>query len=167
MASSRTALQTLIWMIEDAFDGDPDHSLLANLRNLQDEEWTRLPQGGTRSVADVLEHVGWSKWMYEEYAFGSASLRGDQPPLIPAGGARSRPPEELLEWLKEGHRRWLASVRALANDTELDRERLTNWGDLLPTRKILRILIAHDLYHAGEINHIRALLQGTDRWPYD
>lgn len=167
MASSRTALQTLIWMIEDAFDGDPDHSLLANLRNLQDEEWTCLPQGGTRSVADVLEHVGWSKWMYEEYAFGSASLRGDQPPLIPAGGARSRPPEELLEWLKEGHRRWLASVRALANDTELDRERLTNWGDLLPTRKILRILIAHDLYHAGEINHIRALLQGTDRWPYD
>ena len=167
MASSRTALETLIWLIEDAFDGDPDHSLLANLRNLQEEEWTRLPPSGTRSVADVLEHVGWSKWMYEDYAFGRASLRGDQPPLIPAGGARSRPPEELLEWLEEGHRRWLASVRALADDTELDRERLTNWGDLLPTRTILRIMIAHDLYHAGEINHIRALLQGTDRWPYE
>ncbi|HEX5837112.1 MAG TPA: DinB family protein [Anaerolineales bacterium] len=167
MAGSRTALETLIWLIEDAFDGDPDHSLLANLRNLQDEEWTRLPPGGTRSVADVLEHVGWSKWMYEEYAFGSASMRGDQPPLIPAGGARSRPPKELLEWLTKGHRRWLASVRALANDAELDRERLTNWGDLLPTRKILHIMITHDLYHAGEINHIRALLQGTDRWPYE
>ena len=167
MASSRTALETLIWLIEDAFDGDPDHSLLANLQTLQDEEWTRLPPSGTRSIADVLEHVGWSKWMYEDYAFGRASLRGDQPPLIPAGGARSRPPEELLEWLKEGHRRWLASVRALADDTELDRERLTNWGDLLPTRTILRIMIAHDLYHAGEINHIRALLQGTDRWPYE
>jgi uncharacterized damage-inducible protein DinB len=167
MASSRTALETLIWLIEDAFDGDPDHSLLANLQTLQDEEWTRLPPSGTRSVADVLEHVGWSKWMYEDYALGRASLRGDQPPLIPAGGARSRPPEELLEWLKEGHRRWLASVRALADDTELDRERLTNWGDLLPTRTILRIMIAHDLYHAGEINHIRALLQGTDRWPYE
>jgi uncharacterized damage-inducible protein DinB len=167
MASSRTALETLIWLIEDAFDGDPDHSLLANLQTLQDEEWTRLPPSGTRSIADVLEHVGWSKWMYEDYAFGRASLRGDQPPLIPAGGARSRPPEELLEWLEEGHRRWLASVRALADDTELDRERLTNWGDLLPTRTILRIMIAHDLYHAGEINHIRALLQGTDRWPYE
>jgi uncharacterized damage-inducible protein DinB len=167
MARSRSALETLLWLIEDAFDGDPDHSLLANLRSLQVEEWTRLPPGGTRSVADVLEHVGWSKWMYEEYAFGRAALRGDQPPLIPAGGERSRPPEELLEWLKEGHRRWLASVRALADDAELDRERLTNWGDHLPTRTILRIMIAHDLYHAGEINHIRALLQGTDRWPYE
>ena len=167
MASSRSALEILIWLIEDAFDGDPNHSLLANLRSLQDEEWTRLPPGGYRSVADVLEHVGWSKWMYEEYAFGSASMRGDQPPLVPEGGARSRPPKELLEWLTEGHRRWLTSVRALADDSELDRERLTNWGDHLPTRKILRIMIAHDLYHAGEINHIRALLQGTDRWPYE
>ena len=167
MDKSRTALETLIWLIEEAFAGDPDNSLLANLRNLQDDEWTALPTGGARSVADVLEHVGWSKWMYEDYAFGSASKRGDQPPMIPAEGARSRPPKELLEWVKEGHRRWLAAVRALADDSELDRDRLTNWGDHLPTRKILRIMIAHDFYHAGEINHIRALLQGTDRWPYD
>jgi hypothetical protein len=27
-------------------------------------------------------------------------------------------------------------------------------------------MIAHDFYHAGEINHLRALLQGSDRWPY-
>jgi len=33
--------------------------------------------------------------------------------------------------------------------------------------KTIRIMIAHDFYHAGEINLIRALLQGTDRWPYD
>ena len=44
-----------------------------------------------RSIADILEHVGWSKWMYEDYAFGSAAMRGDQPLLIPADGARSRP----------------------------------------------------------------------------
>ena len=48
----------------------------------------------------------------------------------------------------------------------LDRERLTNWGARLPTRVLIRIMIAHDLYHAGEINHIRVLLQGNDRWPY-
>jgi hypothetical protein len=105
--------------------------------------------------------------MYEDYAFGSASLRGDQPPLIPTNGVRSRPPAELMAWLTEGHRRWLAAVRALANDTELEKERLTNWGERLPTRVIIRILIAHDFYHAGEINHLRALLNGTDRWPYE
>lgn len=167
MVHSRTAIETLAWLIEDAFEGDPDHSLLANLRDLQEEEWTALPSGASRSIADVLEHVGWAKWMYEDYAFGSASMRGDQPPLIPADGAPSRPHKELLVWLTEGHRRWLTSVRTLSDDSELDRDRLTNWGDQLPTRNILRIMIAHDFYHAGEINHIRALLQGKDRWPYD
>ncbi len=101
-----------------------------------------------------------------DYAFGSATLRGDQPPLVPEGGARSRPRPDLVAWLIDGHRRWLDSVRALPDDSELDRERLANWGERLPTRVLIRILIAHDLYHAGEINHLRALLQGTDRWPY-
>ena len=39
--------------------------------------------GAGHSIADILEHVGWSKWMYEDYAVGSASMRGDQPPLVP------------------------------------------------------------------------------------
>ena len=134
---------------------------------MREEDWTALPSRSGRSIADILEHVGWSKWMYEDYAFGTASVRGDQPPLIPAGSARSRPHDELLAWLTQGHRRWLASVRALGDDKELDRERLTNWGDWLPTREIIRILIAHDFYHAGEINHLRAVLQSTDRWPYE
>ena len=164
---SRTAIDTLAWLAEEAFDGDPSQSLLANLRDLREEDWTAMRRETGRSIADILEHVGWSKWMYEDHAFGPASMRGDQPPLIPEGGARSRPRKELLAWLMEGHRRWLASIRALADDTELDRERLTNWGEWLPTRVIIRIMIAHDFYHAGEINHLRALLQQTDRWPYD
>ena len=167
MTDSRIAVEALVWLIEDAFQGDPDHSLLSNLRDLRVEDWTALPPGSNRSIADILEHVGWSKWMYEDYAFGPASMRGDEPPLIPANGARSRPYKELLDWLTEGHRRWLNSVRSLHDDSELARERLTNWGDHLPTRVIIRIMIAHDFYHAGEINHIRALLHGTDRWPYE
>jgi uncharacterized damage-inducible protein DinB len=166
-SNSRVAIDTLAWLIEEAFDGDPSHSLLANLQDLREEDWTAMPSGSGRSIADILEHVGWSKWMYEDYAFGSASLRGDQPPLIPEGDTSSRPQQELLAWLTEGHRRWHASVRALRDDSELDKDRLTNWGEQLPTRDIIRIMIAHDFYHAGEINHLRALLQSTDRWPYD
>ena len=165
-SASSAAIDTLAWLIEEAFQGDPHQSLLANLGRLRDEDWTALPRGGGRTIADILEHVAWAKWMYEDYAFGSASLRGDQAPLVPAGGARSRPRNELLSWLREGHSRWLASVRSLPTDAELDRERLTNWGDRLPTRTIIQIMIAHDLYHAGEINHLRALLQSNDRWRY-
>jgi uncharacterized damage-inducible protein DinB len=166
MAESRVAIETLAGLSEYAFEGDSDESLMANLRDMRDGDWTALPSGADRTIADVLEHVGWAKWMYEDFAFGPGTMRGDEPPLIPAHGATSRPQGELLAWLREGHRRWLRSVRALPDDAELDHERLTNWGDRLPTRDIMRIMIGHDFYHAGEINHARALLQGTDRWPY-
>lgn len=166
-ANSTIAIDTLARLTTDAYEGDPTHSLLANLRDLSDRDWTALPVGGGRSVAEILEHVGWSKWMYDNYAFGDALLRGDIPPIVPANAARSRPLDELLPWLDEGHRRWLASIRSLPNDMELERERLSTWGDRLSTRTLIRLLIAHDFYHAGEINHIRALLAGTDHWPYD
>lgn len=42
---------------------------LAKKRSLWIEGW---PPGGGRSIADILEHVAWSKWMYEDYAFGIA-----------------------------------------------------------------------------------------------
>jgi uncharacterized damage-inducible protein DinB len=160
-------IDTLSLIIESAFDGDSSDSLMSNLKNVREQDWTALPPGGGRSIADILEHIGWCKWMYEDYAFGTASLKGDQPPIIPAGGARSRPKDELLEWLKAGHRKWLVSVRSLNNDAELERDRLTNWGERFPTRTIIQMMIGHDYYHAGEINHLRSLLQGTDRWEYE
>lgn len=166
-SGSRTEIEILARLVEVAYRGDPSHSLLANLGDLREEDWTATPPGGSRSIADILEHAGWCKWMYEDYAFGFAALRGDQPPLVPAGNARARSRDELLAWMDAGHARWLASIRALPNDAELDRPRLANWGEQLPTRELIRILIAHDIYHAGEINHIRAILQGSDRWVYE
>ena len=163
---SRKMIDTLCWLIEQAFSGDPGQSLMSNLENLREQDWSALPPGAGRSISDILEHVGWCKWMYEDYAFGRAKLRGDQPPLIPTGGVKARPRKELVGWLQEGHHKWLASVRALPDDGELERERLTNWGEMLKTRHIIRIMIGHDYYHAGEINHLRAWLQGNDRWPY-
>ncbi len=163
-AESRIAIETLVRLVEDAYAGDSKHSVLANLRDVRDPEWTALPPGGGRSIADMVEHIAWCKWMYEDYAFGSALLRGDQPPLVPENGARARPRDQLLAWLADGHERWRASVRGLAGDAELERPRLSWWRQLLPTRDLIRIAIAHDLYHAGEINHLRSLLQGTDRW---
>ena len=166
-SDQRSQIDTLCWLIEDAFSGDQAQSLLKNLSNLGEQDWTALPPSGRRSIADILEHVGWSKWMYEDYAFGNASLRGDVPPLIPTGGTRSRPHEELVTWLTDGHAKWLSSVRALQNDAELEHDRLTNWGEWMKTRTIIRIMIGRDYYHAGEINHLRSILQGNDRWEYE
>ena len=56
---------------------------------------------------------------------------------------------------------------ALVGDAELLQPRPANWGELKEMQWLITVLIGHDLYHAGEINHLRALLQKTDRWPYD
>jgi uncharacterized damage-inducible protein DinB len=162
----RVSIETLCWLIVDAFEGDRSQSLLGNLINIGEEDWETHPTGGGRTIGDILEHVGWCKWMYENYTFSTANLRGDQPPLIPTGGANSRPHAELMTWLKQGHNKWLASVRSLPDDSELERDRLTNWGEWMKTRTIISIMIGHDYYHAGEINHLRALLQSSDRWEY-
>jgi uncharacterized damage-inducible protein DinB len=163
---TRIAIETLVWMTYQAFDGDSDQSLIASIHDVRDQDWEMIPPNGGRSIADILEHVAWAKWMYQDYAFSNGTLRGDVPPLIPSEGAQSRPIDELLDWLREGHELWLSSVMSLEDDEELDLLRGTNWGTKLPIRDLVEILIAHDFYHAGEINHLRALIQQTDRWPY-
>jgi len=104
---TRDVVDAVATLIEDAYEKDPEQSLISNLSGVSQGDWTTLPSGAERSISEILEHVGWAKWMYDDYAFGDGSLRGDEPPLIPEGGASSRPPEELLAWLDQGHRRWL------------------------------------------------------------
>lgn len=101
--------------------------------------------------------------MYENHAFGDASLRWDQPAVHGVG--RLEGPEEAREWLREVQAQVRGSVATL-DDAELDRPRRTNWGEMAPTLWIVTVIIEHDHYHAGEINHIRSLRQG-DRWAYD
>jgi hypothetical protein len=38
------------------------------------------------------------------------------------------------------------------------------WGDQHETRWLITQVIQHDLYHAGELNHIRALRHKNDDW---
>ena len=42
--SSSTTLDTLCWLIEEAFRGNPSHSLIGNLDNITEEDWTALPK---------------------------------------------------------------------------------------------------------------------------
>ena len=68
---------------------------------------------------------------------------------------------EATLWLREGHARLRESI-AVLSDAELLRPRMTSWDELKETRWIITMIIQHDLYHAGEINHLRALHQQND-----
>jgi hypothetical protein len=163
---SRAGVELLLYLLDEAFEGNREHALLANLRDVTAEDWSWLPADGGRSVRDLAGHVGACKYMYENHAFGDGTLTWTDPLVNPPLLSEAAPAmKQVIEWIREGHRRFRSSVAAL-DDDELARPRPTNWGALCETRWIISVIIEHDLYHAGEINHLRALRHRNDRWPW-
>ena len=156
----------LLYLLDEAFEGTdtPWHGLLGNLRSLTPEDWTWVPPGGRRSIRAIVQHVGGCKFMYHNHAFGDATLTWDDP-LVEGGDALATM-SSALGWLRAGQERLRQSI-TLLDDAELLRPRRTNWGELKEPRWIIAVLIQHDLYHAGEINHIRSLRQQNDRWAHE
>ncbi len=165
--AGRSGIETLLGIMDEAFRGGGEQSesqaLLANLAGVTDDEWRALPPGAARSIESMAVHVGACKVMYADYAFGSGTLRFGTPEVEPWGDGRA-PRDAVIAWLIEVHERLVAHVAALDDDEELDRPRATNWGEQRPTRWILAVMVTHDAYHAGEINHLRSTLGADDRW---
>ncbi|HEX5013702.1 MAG TPA: DinB family protein [Candidatus Limnocylindrales bacterium] len=168
--ASRAGIEALLELMEEAFRGagieesNESQALLTNLATVTDEQWRgRLPNV-ERTIESIANHVGACKIMYDDYAFGAGTLQFGTPEVEPYAGGGSR--EDVTAWLETAHRRLAAHVGELAEDAELDKPRLTNWGELRPTRWIVGAMITHDAYHAGEINHLRSLQDGDDRWRY-
>jgi uncharacterized damage-inducible protein DinB len=163
------AIDEVVYLLEEAFRGtgieetNEAQSLLANLATVADAEWRRTPTGGTRTIESIVVHVGECKIMYDEYAFGAARLTWEEP-LAPWRDGEA-PREDAIAWLTDAHERLMDHVRAL-DDAELSVPRLANWGELRETRWLLSTLLQHDTYHAGEINHVRALLVADDAWKW-
>lgn len=160
---ARDAVDQLLYLLDRAFDGREWHSLLGNLRAVTEADWRWVPRHGHRSIRDIVQHVGGCKLMYEDHASGAATLWWDDPAV--GGGDALATRASAIEWLRESHDCFRRRVAAL-DDAGLSRPRLTNWGELKETRWIVATMIEHDLYHAGEINHLRSLSQRSDRWAY-
>jgi DinB superfamily len=162
----RAAIEQLLYLMHEAFDGEGhDHSLLANVRSVKDADWHRVPPGCSRPIFEIVYHVGICKYVYDNHAFGDGSMRWDEPRSLP-DIRREASRDQVVAWMREGQRLLRGSVEALGSDEELLRLRRSNWGQDYETRWLISVMIEHDLYHAGEINHIRALLTGDDRWAW-
>ncbi|GAC1300100.1 MAG: hypothetical protein NVSMB27_40460 [Ktedonobacteraceae bacterium] len=154
----------LLYLLDGAFQETEWHSLLGNLQSITPEDWLWVPPGGHRTIRDIIQHVGGCKFMYHNHAFGDAKLTWDDD--LVEGRSALATISSAMGWLREGQERLRQSIAAL-DDAELLRPRMTNWGELKETRWIIAVMIQHDLYHAGEINHIRSLRQQTDRWEHE
>lgn len=154
---ARDVLEHLIWSLDQSFQRKPEHSLLANLSSVTTDDLDHVVPGGGRTMRDLIVHCGAVKLMHADHAFGDArhtfwsTWPGDEP-------VSEASFEELLEWLEAAHQSVIESVKHLSDDSELQGARPTYWGERWETRRILDAIAIHDVYHAGEINHLRALI---------
>jgi DinB superfamily len=167
--AGRAGIEALLYLLDEAFRGcgieesNESQALLPNLATVPDDAWQALPDGAARSVEAIAIHIGACKIMYDDHAFGSGTLRFGTREVEPWPDGEA-PRDEVIPWLERAHAALVAHVDALADDTELHRLRPANWGEERETRWLIAAMVTHDAYHAGEINHIRSLLDGDDRW---
>jgi len=167
MDMSRAGIETLLYMMDMAFEGRTNevwgnwHALLENLGSVRDEDWTWLPEGGHRTIFHLVSDLGMCKYAYASAAFDDGSMNWDRAGTIPELEAGCTP-AIAVEYLRTAQDYWRSKVDELQDDAELTKERRGPWGTQHETRWLIKTMIEHDIYHAGEINHLRALAQGND-----
>jgi hypothetical protein len=169
---SESRLELMITQMDESWQG-----LSRRLTNLSEIEffwqpvphcWTVHPVPGGRWIVDYVDsppdpppfttiawrvlHLAGCKLMYHEYAFGNGKLSWDELPVPTM-------PSAAIAWLEGCHKRLESGVKAL-RDTDLDEERLTNWGEMWPTWRIVWTMIFHDIHHGAEIGCLRRLFRG-------
>lgn len=165
---ARAAVEQLLYLLDRAFfapsGDDPEHGLLRNIAGVRDEDWLCAAPGGGRTVVQIAWHVAACKFMYANHGFEDGKMTWDE---LFAHWESAPPKSEMIEWLNEAHAYFRRVIEPL-DDCDLTVQRKAPFDAMFETRWLIANVIEHDLYHAGEINHIRGVLQGTDAWPvYD
>jgi len=57
---------------------------------------------------------------------------------------------------RDGHAAFVAGVAAL-HDADLDTPARRHYGKVQSTESVIGVMVQHNCYHAGEINHLRAV----------
>lgn len=146
---------------EDGFGWDHWHSLMWNLHNVRADQWDMQPPRGGRTIRELVLHIGKSWLLYSSRSFRNETRDWDDTSIDGTDPGQSR--DELISWLRTAHEELRNDIAALS-DSELGVKRPAPWGDVYETRRLIELQIQHSLYHTGEINHLRALLQGNDDW---
>jgi uncharacterized damage-inducible protein DinB len=170
MIRRMAAVELLTYLMNEAFAGsgieetNEGQSLLANLSAVDDALWRARLLRSVRTIESIVLHVGSCKVMYRDHAFGARQLTWESREVQPWPDGQA-PMTETLDWLRQTHADLMREVAALSDD-DLMKPRWANWGEERETRWLLSMLCQHDTYHAGEINHIRSIASGEDRWAW-
>ena len=155
------AVDAYLYLLTRAFEAG-EHSFLRNLEGTPDEQWDAIVPGQPfgRSIGYIAWHAAAGKQLYWDHAFGDRRLTGN----ITGEGVINprRRLEDVVAHARTWHQKWVERVSALS-DSDLAAPTTAHWGAPLSMRRVIAAMVEHDLYHAGEINHLRAIFNGTDR----
>jgi len=147
---------------DSAFDGQHWHAVMRNLGSLRDDDWDWKPPGGERTIRQIVRHIGKCKLMFANQLFGDATRSWDDPEVNGAGRSDGSV-EEAVAWLREAHAAFRDGIAGCTDD-DLAMTPDGYWGKPRELQWSIEVMVQHDVYHAGEINHIRAMRHGNDAW---
>lgn len=164
---ARAAIEVWANRLEAAYRADPWHAFRRNVDSARPEEWGVQPEKWTAgefasdnlSIIHLTVHVGGSKIMHTNKAFGDGKMQWH---TVPMPASWDMP--TVLAWIDEGHQVLADGLAALTDDEQLAEMRETAWGAPMRRDVILGVIINHDIYHAGEINRQRGLIRNCEGW---
>jgi hypothetical protein len=172
MASANPEVASLVRLLDhlleetaSEFGRNHWHSLIRNLSTVRPEDWDALPPGGGRTIRELTMHIGKAWPFYANHAFGDGTRAWRDDPVN--GFEPGTTPESITAWLRAAHAEFRNAI-AILSDDQLSKPCLEmEGGPAWDVRRLVENQIQHTLYHVGEINHLRALLQGNDQWGLD
>lgn len=152
-------IQSLIRQLKNTYSGQPWYGdgTLASLQKITAKQSFQALIPGKKSIAEILRHiVAWRLFLIEH-------LQGNTTYSIELNSERDWPSvkgqswEDLLAELAASQQT-IMDLLAEQGDDLLAQE-LSNGADQYNFRFLIEGVIQHDLYHLGQINLIRALLE--------
>lgn len=171
MAESNVVVASLVQLLDHVFEEDASefgrlhwHSLIRNLSTVRPEDWDALPPGGGRTIRELALHIGAGWPFYANHAFGDKTR--DWANRAVNGVEPGTTPESVTAWLRAAYAEFREAVAALTDDRLSEPCLQMEGGAPWDIRRVVEIQLQTTLYHVGEINHLRALLQGNDDWDH-
>lgn len=158
-------IESLRQRLEEAFRGSRHHSFLASLKGVSEEaaRWTPSRYRGVPhmngSILNLAFHTGGDKSVLISCAFGDGSVTWERVTArFESLGGDLQAAKRLAE---EGHAKVLEALASLS-EADLEEMRPYYGGRRLTAYEIFAIIAEHDLYHAGQINYVRCLIEGIE-----
>ncbi len=171
MSASRTEVETWLRMLDHMFEETGEefgrlhwHSFLRNLSTIRPQDWDTLPPGGGRTIRELVVHTGAGYPSWANHAFGDKTREWSNKQVN--GVEPGTSPEQMVAWLRAGYAELRAPIAALTDERLGDICAYPWGGPPMDVRRMIEGQIQHTFYHVGEINHLRALLQGNDDWDH-